>query len=188
MTLRVRRQLRTTQGGIYDAAETGRDGDTMHHVRSSLALAGAESDRPTRAECMTDQAADAPRVLYTSDFYVLSLEPARGAALLRRSPRRFADLAVLRAENERIMAKLSHCDLTGIVIDMRLAPPNNDDSFEMAMEGLRGAVRRTFARVVVLVASAVGELQINRLGSRDSTRYHVTRDPSEAFRLAAGTP
>lgn len=133
---------------------------------------------------MSGRADEEPREIYASEFYVLSSDYARGAALLQRSATPFVSLAVLRAENARVIAALPRCFLSGVVVDMRQAPANNNDDFETAMQGLRTAVGKSFVRVVVLVSSAVGELQMNRLHSRESAGYFVTRTLAEAWKLA----
>lgn len=74
----------------------------------------------------------------------------------------------------------------GLVVDMRLAPGRNDAGFEATSTDLRQAAGRHFARVVVLVASASGELQIRRLARQDGRLAMVTRDPEEALALASG--
>ena len=125
------------------------------------------------------------RVLYASDFYTLGVSQAERAALLRRTPQIFPATAALREENERVIACFKRCLVEGIVVDMRNAPPNNDELFEAAMHRLRTAVGKTFRRVVVVVASAAGEMQVTRLHRKERASYRVTRDYTQAWRLAA---
>ncbi|MDB4990024.1 MAG: Sulfite reductase flavoprotein alpha-component [Myxococcaceae bacterium] len=128
----------------------------------------------------------AQRVLHASEFYVLgvSSSPPR-ASLLRRTSERFPSVSVLRGENARVIATFKRCLCAGIVVDMRDAPANNDEQFEEAMHGLRAAVGMQFKRVVVLVASAAGEMQVTRLHRADGSTYYVTRDVALAWKLVA---
>lgn len=72
----------------------------------------------------------------------------------------------------------------GLVIDMRKVRGNNDPEVESAGQDTFGALRRRFARSVVLVRSMAGVLQIQRLArSRgvDEDLARVTTDESLAF-------
>jgi hypothetical protein len=124
------------------------------------------------------------RVLYTSSYYSLGT-CARGA-LLRRSSQRFESLITVLAENDRLIPAFAKAGVAGIVVDMRSAPANNDPKFEEAMHRLRIAIGQAFARVVVLVTSASGEMQVGRLHRTDATPYRVTRDVAQAWAFAAG--
>ena len=73
----------------------------------------------------------------------------------------------------------------GLVLDLRDVPGRNDDPFEARASELMTQVRQRFARVVALVATAIGELQVRRM--RQGNMF-TTRDESEAMRLAAGAP
>lgn len=77
-------------------------------------------------------------------------------------------------------------DEWGLIIDVREAVGRNDADFEQALRPLRHMARARFARVVILVRSAVGQLQIERLGREDGTKLVVTRDPEQAMLLATG--
>lgn len=72
----------------------------------------------------------------------------------------------------------------GVVIDMRAVAGNNDPAFERAMEPVRRSADQAFARVVVLVKSMVGRMQIERTRRHDGTSTFVTQDEDEALALA----
>lgn len=74
----------------------------------------------------------------------------------------------------------------GLVIDTRAAPGRNDPEFEHAVGKIRRQAETFFARIVVLVGSAAGLLQVQRLSREDARSILVSRDPDEAHRLAAG--
>jgi hypothetical protein len=74
----------------------------------------------------------------------------------------------------------------GLLIDSRLAPGRSNPEFEQAVGKITSTAQRQFARVVILIASAVGELQVRRLQRERHGREHITRDYDEALALARG--
>lgn len=76
--------------------------------------------------------------------------------------------------------------LLGLLVDTRLAIGRSDDEFEVLMNELRPRMVGGFRRVAVLVKSAVGRLQVQRLGRADgiSDRLLVTSDEAEALAFA----
>jgi hypothetical protein len=75
----------------------------------------------------------------------------------------------------------------GVVVDMRQAPPRNDPAFENAMARLRGVVTGKFARTAVLLESAAGVLQVNRLGREDGQPHQfATLSETAAMKFASG--
>jgi hypothetical protein len=74
----------------------------------------------------------------------------------------------------------------GLLIDTRLAPARSDPEVEAALARLAAALQRHFARMVVLVASAAGQLQAQRVDRNADGAARFSRDPGEAFEMAAG--
>lgn len=67
-----------------------------------------------------------------------------------------------------------------MILDMRKAPGNNSDDFEESTAKLRSQLRKAFPRVVVLVATSVGELQVKRMGRERHEETLVTTDEAQA--------
>lgn len=106
---------------------------------------------------------------------------------LRRSPVPFASLVELTTSNEAVVDKfIESYESWGVVVDMRQAPSRNDPAFEAAMRGLRSAIEARFARTVVLLATRVGMLQVNRLTREDGAKSLATTDEGAALRFARG--
>lgn len=131
-----------------------------------------------------DGSPELTRSHYESNYYRLG-SCARGA-LLRRTNHRFESTLTVLAENDRLIACFGETGVAGIVVDMRSAPANNQPHFEAAMHRLRVAIGRAFTRVVVLVNSASGEMQVGRLHREDATPYRVSRDVVQAWSFASG--
>ena len=112
----------------------------------------------------------------------------RQIAVLRRSARSLASLEDLIEQNQLVIAELDVLSkkdgLDGIVVDMRQAPPRNDPEFEKAMAGLRANIFERFGRVAVLLSSAVGVLQVNRLARDEGVATFATLSESAAAQFA----
>ena len=123
----------------------------------------------------------------SSELWKLEAFPAEGYCILRRTSVRADDLETLRDENRAIIALFDDSWRSwGIVVDMREARARNDESFEEAMKPLRKAVNTHFARVAVLLSSAVGVLQVERLQASETARSRAMRDEDEAIAFARG--
>ena len=128
------------------------------------------------------------RVLGADDFIRIEADDSRRVVIARRSARPAPERPDLLWHKalELLDEDEEPRDEWGLVIDVREAVGRNDADFERALRPLREMARARFARVVILVRSAVGQLQIERLGREDGTELIVTRDPEQALLLAAG--
>jgi hypothetical protein len=70
-----------------------------------------------------------------------------------------------------------------ILVDVRAGPANNDPAFENAMNVQMVALVAQFRAYAVVVKSAAGVLQVNRLvrSVRESAEDHVFRDEDHAI-------
>jgi hypothetical protein len=106
---------------------------------------------------------------------------------LVRRPVAFASLMEISSANAAVVRKiLPQHRSAGVVVDMRQAPSRNDTGFEQAMQGLRAQVEARFARTVVLLATRVGILQVNRITRADGAASIATTDEAAALRFARG--
>jgi hypothetical protein len=128
---------------------------------------------------------DEPDVLYRSAYYDFWVDVEQRVAVLRRSAVSFPDIAAMQAEHDRLVEAFGpELKALGVVVDLRAARPNNDEEFEAALRAFRVAVTRSFARIVVVVQSASGAMQLARLHREDGTSREVTHDLELAYRLA----
>lgn len=125
--------------------------------------------------------------LVASPYYVMEEDPDRRVVMLHRTPVAFESLEQLEEENEHIIRQIraDHADY-GVVVDMRQAPVRNDPAFESSMRRLRAEVTQRFARLAVLLESAVGVLQVNRLDRDEGQKTFATRSEAAAIGFAAG--
>jgi hypothetical protein len=122
--------------------------------------------------------------LFRSPWFSLDRDDATAVVHYRRSAVPFATAEeLLRAfsEMELAVAKLDghHWRL---LLDSRDAPMRNDPAFEEAMRSCRRRFVARFARVAVLVKTAIGKLQISRYAREDGRRPRTFED--EAMALA----
>jgi sulfite reductase (NADPH) flavoprotein alpha-component len=75
-----------------------------------------------------------------------------------------------------------------VVVDMRHAPRRNDAEFENAMRHLRDRIGKSFARVALVLESAAGVLQVNRIARDEgaSDKTFATLSEPAATRFARG--
>lgn len=127
------------------------------------------------------------RTLIATEHYILEEDEAHRVAVLRRTPVPFKSIEEIVESNDRVLEQLRpyHAGY-GVIVDMRQAPQRNDPSFENAMSRLRNRVTEVFARVAVLLDSAVGVLQVDRLGRAEGGKTFATQSESAATRFARG--
>ena len=70
-----------------------------------------------------------------------------------------------------------------MLLDLREGPGRNDASFEAAMLPAIGNLLSRFARSAMLVKTAVGRLQLQRLGRETAMPMSVFHDEQEALRF-----
>ena len=109
------------------------------------------------------------RELYRDSYIVVRLDADGMVVWLVRSAAAYEDIPALIQSFEGVIVALDRVGRKGRVMlfDTRLPRGRNDPEFELAMSRLRPRIDRQFARIGVLVASAVGALQMRRWVSAD---------------------
>ncbi|HYP86779.1 MAG TPA: hypothetical protein VEQ59_01465 [Polyangiaceae bacterium] len=118
-----------------------------------------------------------------NDFVEVSLDGPRRVVWLKRSarrPRSVAEITAAFSEANRAMSTLDRARLR-LLIDLRLSPGNNDPEFESAMARQRAALMNGFVAVAVLVQTAIGALQVSRIGREDGVEPPVFTDEHQAI-------
>jgi len=69
----------------------------------------------------------------------------------------------------------------GLILDVRAAPGLNEPDFEASMEPLLARASACFACIVVVVSSAVGVLQVERVARAGGRRPSAVRSEAEAL-------
>ncbi|HRI51218.1 MAG TPA: hypothetical protein PLW65_13650 [Pseudomonadota bacterium] len=126
-------------------------------------------------------AVNADRELFQDDYIVVRVDADGLLVWLIRSSVAYPDIAALMWSFEGVIAALDRAGRSGRVMlfDTRAARGRNDPEFESAMAALRPRIERQFVRVGVLVASAVGALQMRRWVSADGIERVTGTSPAE---------
>ena len=125
------------------------------------------------------------RVLFTDAHVALVFEEARGLLRYTRSREPFASVGDMSVTHEKMAQSLPAFFPTGLklLIDVREAPPRNDDAFEAAVTRLLEGFIKRFSAHAFVVKSAVGRLQTQRLArTRGDEHPLVFEDEEEALR------
>ncbi|HEX4448853.1 MAG TPA: hypothetical protein VH044_19060 [Polyangiaceae bacterium] len=130
------------------------------------------------------------RVLFSDAHVTVTLDEARGFARYTRSRAPYATLDELRTSHAAMVAALPVPVPAGIrlLVDLREAPPRNDEAFEAEMRPLLAQFMQGFAARAVLVKSAVGRLQVQRLARPYEARPQVFDDEGKALQHLGLTP
>lgn len=125
--------------------------------------------------------------LISTEYWLMEEDTSRHLVYLKRHALPIDSIDDLRAQNAAIVQQFrAEYREFGIVVDMRQAPSRNDPEFEDAMGHLRKALSSQFRRVAVLVTSAMGVLQVNRIGRNEGAETFATQSETAARRFAAG--
>ncbi len=125
------------------------------------------------------------RAVVYEDEHLRIEELAEQRVIIVRRLRSRADVAVLAATyGEALGRHREQYAGWGLVLDLREALGRSEEGFERAMADLNREARRIYARVVTLVASAAGELQVQRLAREFGWEAIVARDEDEAIELS----
>ncbi|KYF76838.1 hypothetical protein BE20_06355 [Sorangium cellulosum] len=104
-------------------------------------------------------------VLLQNDYLTVTLDQERSIVRSTRSEHPYAspdEFIRIHTEALQVYESLDRSSL-GHLIDLRRPPMNNEPSFEAATMRTRSMLVQEFAAVVIVVRTAVGALQVNRL-------------------------
>ncbi len=121
-------------------------------------------------------------VIFKDEWNTLTLDRSKRLARYERSAVAYTSLAVAQ-ESHRAVEKVldkSFADYA-VLVDLRKAPPRNDDAFEaLAVRNVTQFFQR-FREVAVLVKSKVGMLQVNRISNSRGAQMSVFDDETAAI-------
>jgi hypothetical protein len=122
------------------------------------------------------------RTVEASPYYTIQVDATLGVLRLVRSGVAYPSLSAV-AEDQKVIGRaLDQLPGEVLLLDMRAGPPaRNDEAFERALANGRRLLGQRFRKVAVLVRSAVGKLQIQRLARADGATPHAFQDEQEAI-------
>lgn len=127
------------------------------------------------------------RVVHADEWVTLSVDAESGIARYERTDKGYANLAELERSHDRIALVLPGIPPgLKLLLDLRRAPPRNDDAFESIINGVIGPFLVRFARHAVLVRTMVGRLQVKRLAAeRGHEEANIFDDEAAALAYLA---
>ena len=111
-----------------------------------------------------------------------------GASLVRatRTAQAFASVDEMQRAHKELLRTVAPFGEYGLLLDVRLGPARSDPEYEQGLASLRRQITERFARVAILVKSAVGGLQARRLAREDGVTMRIFQDEAAALEYLAG--
>jgi hypothetical protein len=139
---------------------------------------------------MSGQFASAGRIrqLVSNDYCEVSFDPA---TLIVRFVRTSVPIRSLEEASRFFGQAVSVIDTLGrsrikLIIDLRQGPNRNDPEYETAMAEHRRDIANGIRRIAVIVQSAAGKLQVQRLGKEDHIDQLIVSDEATAIAHLTG--
>jgi hypothetical protein len=123
--------------------------------------------------------------LHEDAWAVVTLDEASDLVRYTRTSRRYADIAELQGSFAAVGHVLRTTRASRILIDVRLAPPRNDEDFESNTNAAVQRLTQRFDKIVLLVQTAVGRLQVHRMASHRGQPANVFTSERDALDFLA---
>ena len=125
--------------------------------------------------------------LYEDEFYRARLD---GDILrLERTAKNYPTMGAMHAAHTALASAINDVKVRGVLLDLRGGPPGrNDAAFERQSATWRNRLRERAGRVAILVRTAVGKLQSQRLAREEghADTHNVFLDENEALAYLRG--
>lgn len=124
------------------------------------------------------------RLLHADALVTLDVDETSGYVRYVRTRQNYASLKEVRDLHAHLgpLMRPYAAQKFGLLLDVREAPSRNDESFERQIIESLGDIMKLFPVQAVLIRSAAGRLQVQRLGkTRGATGESVFSDEAEAM-------
>ncbi|MBL8683638.1 MAG: hypothetical protein JNK05_30990 [Myxococcales bacterium] len=123
------------------------------------------------------------RTVYDDPYATVTYFPDRKLVIYRRKATPYPDAKTVRASLEASRASMPGTRLAHHVflMDVREGPMRSDPEFESATRDAGPELSKMFLRSAVLVKTAVGKLQMNRIRQERNTAFEVFDDEAKAL-------
>jgi hypothetical protein len=124
------------------------------------------------------------RTLFADDYAATTLEAENGLLRYVRTATPHPTIERMRAHFAEVRRVVNAVELDDLVLllDVRAAPPRNDEAFEAEVGKIIAALLGRFQAHAFLVKTAVGNLQVRRLSATGgSSANHVFTDEASAL-------
>jgi hypothetical protein len=148
------------------------------HATESRGVASIHWARHLAAYSMT--------LLYEDAWAVVTWDAADDVVRYTRTALPYTTGSEMAASYAKIGDTMRAASGTRLLIDVRLAPPRNDETFEArTAAGVEALVER-FPKMATLVRTAVGRLQAGRMAKERGATAHVFDSEADALAFLRG--
>jgi hypothetical protein len=125
--------------------------------------------------------ADYGQELYRDPYVTVFFDEPAGLFRLVRSAALYPDIEALQHSYAEVCRAFDRAGRVrrSLLADMRAATGRNDPSFEQAMLQIRPRLLNGFQRIGVLVATAIGVMQVRRVTHADNVEQMISTDEAE---------
>jgi hypothetical protein len=130
------------------------------------------------------------RIVYDDPYATVTYFPEKRLVIYRRKATPYPDAKTVRASLEASRSSMPGTRLSHHVflMDVREGPMRSDPEFESATRDAGPELSKMFLRAAVLVKTAVGKLQMNRIRQERSTAFEVFDDEAKALEYLLQPP
>lgn len=120
------------------------------------------------------------QLLVDTEYLRVEYDAAHSIVVITRTTKPFPSLQEATEVNRNVAQKTRNVPARFLILDSRLAPGRNDDDFESAMRPIFTQYITRYERVAMIVQTAIGRLQMQRLSRTSPTPVGVVATPEEA--------
>lgn len=121
------------------------------------------------------------QLLVETEYMRVEHDADRSILLITRNAQPFPSIEAATQENASVARQSRHVPARFLILDSRLAPGRNDDSFESAMRPVFTSYVARYERVAMIVQTAIGRLQMQRLSRTSPIPVGVCATLEEAI-------
>jgi hypothetical protein len=130
------------------------------------------------------------RLVDRGEYFVVTADDAARIVRFERTPLQFASLEVAEQVFERLLRLVKATDLQGyaLLVDSRSGPGRNDEAFERLLGRYRDALFAPFTRCAMLLRTATGIMQSQRLAKGHTVKVQAFQDEALAVQYLREGP
>lgn len=114
-------------------------------------------------------------------FFEVAVDAAARVVRVTRTPKPFAALDEMQRAHKEVLRAVAPYLEYRLLLDVRDGPSRNDPEYEKGLASMRKQIVVRFARVAILVKSAMGKLHVTRLAREDGVHLQAFQDEAAAL-------
>ncbi len=118
---------------------------------------------------------------FKSEYYNVEVEATQRLVRIKRLPTNFPSADEMARGHKELLRAIAPYVGFKLLLDVREGPARSDPEYEVGASQMRKQIVTRFERAAVLVRSAVGRLQVQRLAKDDGVALQVFQDEKAAL-------